>query len=158
MSQSGETIISKAPKTLDFTFSPGTFIQKELFVEANIGIGEISTVFPEKMFPIVGFQGFKLGMEANLKSGNNFIIAPKIGYELSITFFSLKLSAINYFQDKQSEFRLLPETGISIGGLINLTYGYGISFGQSINGISNHRFSLNFNLNKRLWNAVIYGN
>ncbi|WGD35150.1 hypothetical protein [Olleya sp. YS] len=156
-SQSGETSSFKESKSLDVVFSPSVLIQKEVFVDANIGIGEVSTSFPEKMFPIVGFQGFRIGLETNLKANEDFIIAPKLGYEFSITFFSLRLSALNYFQNNQSEFRLLPELGISLGGLVNVTYGYGIGFGQSINGISNHRLSLSFNLNKRLWNAVIYG-
>ena len=156
-SQSGETVSAKEQKSIDFVFSPGILIQKELFTELNIGIGEVSTRFPEKMIPIVGFTGFKIGMESNFKSNDDFIIAPKVGYEMSITYFSIKLSALNYFQNNQSEFRLLPEAGISIGGLVNLTYGYGISFGNSINGISNHRLTLSFNLNKKLFNAVIYG-
>ncbi|RAJ13416.1 hypothetical protein LY08_01933 [Olleya aquimaris] len=155
-SQSGETAYLKEPRSLDVVFSPGIFIQKEIFTEANILLG---TVYNNQSgyIPMVGATGFRVGIETNLKSNENFIIAPKLGYEISVTYFSIRLSALNYFQNKQSEFRLLPEAGISIGGLINLTYGYGIGFGQTIHGISNHRLSLSFNLNKRLWNAVIKG-
>ena len=153
-SQPGETKYSKEPTELDVVFSPGLIIQKEIFTEFNISIGKISTEFPPKMLPIVGFEGFRAGIETNLKSNEDFIIAPKLGYEISITFFSVKLSGINYFQNQQSEFRVLPELGASIGGMFNLTYGYGISFKNSINGISNHRLTFSVNLNRKLNSAV----
>lgn len=154
-SQSGETKYSKEPTELSFVFSPGVFIQKELFTEFNLSIGRVSAEFPSKMFPIVGFEGFRIGMEANLKSNDDFIIAPKLGYEISITFFSIRLSALNYFQDNESEFRILPELGASLGGMFNLTYGYGISFKNSINGISNHRLTFSINLNRQLNQANV---
>jgi len=67
----------------------------------------------------------------------------------------LRLSALNYFQNQQSEFRILPEVGASLGGMFNLTYGYGISFKNSINGISNHRLSFSINLNRKLNQANV---
>ncbi|MCB0398174.1 MAG: hypothetical protein KDD26_00855 [Winogradskyella sp.] len=152
--QSGETEILKEPEKVEFVFSSGVFIQKEVFTEFNISFGKVSAEFPPKMIPIVGFEGFRTGVETNLKSNEDFVIAPKLGYEISITFFSIRLSALNYFKNKESEFRILPELGASIGGMFNLTYGYGISFKNSINGISNHRLSLSINLNKKLNRAV----
>ena len=146
----------KEPKTKGFVFSPGIIIQKEIFTEFSIGYGDIYTDFKPKMVPNIGFKGFKLGMETNLKSKADFIIAPKIGYEISITYFSIRLSALNYFKNNQSEFRLLPEAGISLGGLVNLTYGYGIGFGNTIHEISNHRLTLSFNLNRKLFKAAKY--
>jgi len=154
-SQPGETEYSKEPTELSFVFSPGVLIQKEIFTEFNVIIGEVSDFLPPKLPPIVGVQGFRIGMETNLKSNEDFIIAPKVGYEISITFFSLRLSALNYFQNQQSEFRILPEFGASLGGMFNLTYGYGISFKNSINGISNHRLSFSINLNRKLNQANV---
>jgi len=154
-SQSGETKYSKEPKSLDFVFSPSLFIQKEVFTDLSIIIGRVETdTRHSKVPPVIGVYGWRLGLESNFKGGNDYIIAPKVGYEMSITFFTIRLSALNYFQNSQSEFRLLPEAGFSIGGMFNLSYGYGISFKNSINGISNHRLSLTINLNKRLSNSV----
>lgn len=146
---------NKKPKETDLVFSPGIFIQKDFFADVNIIIGTVETdTGHPKAPPIIGVYGWRLGAESNFKGGEDYIIAPKIGYEMSITFFSLRLSALNYFQNKQSEFRILPELGLSIGGFVNLTYGYGISFGNSINGISNHRLGLSFNLNRKLNTAI----
>jgi len=90
-------------------------------------------------------------LETNLRDGHNHTIAPKIGYEISATIFSLRLSAVNYFQNGNSEFRMLPELGISYNGWANLTYGYGIPFNNgNLNNVSCHRVGLSFNLDKRL--------
>ncbi|MFC0605983.1 hypothetical protein [Winogradskyella pulchriflava] len=154
-SQSGETASTNEPTKLELVFSPGMFVQKQIFTEINISVGRVSAEFPPKMFPIVGFEGFRAGVETNLRSNEDFIIAPKLGYEISLTFFSVRLSALNYFHNKESEFRILPELGVSLGGMFNLTYGYGISFKNPINDISNHRLSLSINLNRRLSQANI---
>ena len=61
---------------------------------------------------------------------------------------------MNYFQDDRSQLRILPELGISLGGAINLTYGYGQKIvGNKIYRLSNHRVSLTVNLQRDLWNA-----
>lgn len=154
-SQSGENDIPIAPNKFELIVSPGVFIQKEIFTEFNVIIGKISDDFPPKMFPIVGVEGLRIGLETNFNRNDEFIIAPKLGYEISLTFFSIRLSALNYFKNNQSEFRILPEVGASLGGMFNLTYGYGISFKNSIRSISNHRLALSINLNKRLHKANI---
>ena len=65
--------------------------------------------------------------------------------------FTLRFSAVNYFQNGNSEFRILPELGLSLGGWANLTYGYGIAFkNENLKNVSNHRISLTFNLNRKL--------
>lgn len=141
-------------KQTDFIFSPGIILQKGVFLEANLFIGEVITETSIKV-PVVGVQGWRVGLESNLQSGDNFVIAPKIGYELSATVFVLRLSAVNYFQNGNSEFRVLPEVGFSAGGWANLTYGYGIPLNDgNLRDVSRHRLSLSFNLNKRLQKAA----
>ncbi len=140
---------SKTSKKYDYAFSPGIISQGNMFNELNLTIGKVST---ENW--TVGIVGWRLGLESNFKYDKEFIIAPKIGYDISMTYFTVRLSAINYFQNKKSEFRLLPEIGISLGGSLCLTYGYGISINNSdISGLSNHRIGLSFNINKRLNDA-----
>lgn len=153
--QPGETEKSKEPTKLDIVFSPGVIIQKEIFGELNIIIGGIANEGQSKI-PIVGVGGLRVGFETNLKSNTDFIIAPKIGVELSAAIISMRLSAINYFKDNESEFRILPELGISLNGSVNLTYGYGISFKNTINGISNHRLGLSININKKLNSGAFF--
>ncbi|MDC8003917.1 hypothetical protein POV27_07625 [Aureisphaera galaxeae] len=135
---------------LDVAFAPGLIYQGNFFADLNILIGEV-TVDLDSKIPIVGIKGFRIGMESNFRDNENFTIAPKIGYEISPMLYTLRLSALNYFQNGNSEFRILPEIGLSLGGWGLLTYGYGIAFNDgNLNNVSNHRVSLSFNLNKRL--------
>lgn len=136
-------------KKYDFAFAPGIICQGNMFNELNITVGKIST---ENW--TVGIVGWRIGIESNFKYNSEFIIAPKVGYDISMTYFTVRLSAVNYFQNDKSEFRILPEIGISLGGSFCLTYGYGISLKNSeVLGASNHRIGLSFNINKQLNDA-----
>ena len=133
-------------KKYDFAFSPGLICQKETFGEVNLLVGK---VIIEK--GIIGMSGIRMGVESNFKSNSEFIIAPKIGYEITATIFSLRLSTLNYFQNSRNDFRFLPEIGLSWGGFVNLTYGYNFRLTSTeIEDLSKHRFCLSFNLNKKL--------
>ena len=136
----------ESKKKFDFAFSPEIISQKEIFGGANLLIGKVVI---EKM--VVGMSGTRIGFESNFKNNGDFIIAPKIGYETSGTILVMRLSAINYFQSNKSEFRILPEIGLSWGGFVNLTYGYNFRLTNSqIDNLSKHRFCLSFNFNKKL--------
>jgi hypothetical protein len=127
-------------------FSPGIIIQRNVFLDANILIGKVMVDLNPKV-PNVGIQGIRIGLESDC----NNIIAPKIGYEFTPMIFSSRLSVANYFQNGNSEFRIIPELGLSFYSWMNLTYGYGISIGNDrISDIGHHRVSLTFNFNKRL--------
>ena len=153
--QSGETQQNsriEKPK-IEVLFSPGIIVQHETFLDLNLLIGVV--VVEQSKIPVIGVTGIRVGVETNLRDGHNHTIAPKIGFEMSATIFSMRLSAVNYFQNGNSEFRMLPELGISVYGWANLTYGYGIPFNNgNLNNVSCHRVSLSFNLDKRLSNAV----
>ena len=137
----------------DVLFSPGIIVQHETFLEFNMLIGDLTNL-PGKI-PIIGVDGIRIGVETNLRDGRNHTIAPKVGYEISATLFVIRLSAVNYFQNGNSEFRILPELGLSIYGWVNLTYGYGIPLHNgNLNNVSCHRVGLSFNLNRRLRDAV----
>ena len=92
----------------DFAFSPELISQRDLFGGANLLIGK---VINEKM--IIGMSGVRIGVESNFKNKQDLIIAPKVGVEISGTIVVMRLSAVNYFQNDKSEFRLLPEIGLS---------------------------------------------
>jgi hypothetical protein len=130
----------------EVAFSPGIVLQREVFAEANVLFGKVEI---EK--GICGISGIRLGVESNLKSGDEWTIAPKAGVEASLTIMSIRLSAANYFQNGNSELRLIPEMGFSWGGFVNITYGYGLKLSNSdITNLSQHRLTLSFNINKRL--------
>ena len=119
-----------------------------MFVEANLLYGNVVNV-PGKI-PIMYYSGFRIAIESNL-STDHYTIAPKIGYEYTPELLSFRLSAVNYFQDNNSEFRILPEIGLSLFTLINLNYGYGISFNdQNLHNVGKHRISITINLNRTL--------
>ncbi|RZJ67496.1 MAG: hypothetical protein EOO50_05795 [Flavobacterium sp.] len=133
-----------------FAFSPGVILQREVFAEANITYG---TIVSNKM--MIGISGVRVGVESNLKSGDDFTIAPKIGCEVAMTFLAMRATAVHYFQNGNNEFRLVPEVGISMGGAINLTYGYGFRFQKAeIANLSQHRLSLTLNINQTLFETL----
>jgi hypothetical protein len=130
----------------DYAFSPEVISQKDFFGGINLLIGKVVN---EKM--IIGMSGVRIGAESNFKNNSEFIIAPKVGFETSGTIFVMRLNAVNYFQDRKSDFRILPEIGLSWAGVINLTYGYNIRLTNSlVEDINKHRFSLSINLNRKL--------
>jgi hypothetical protein len=131
-------------------FSPGVIQQRNTFLESNLFMG---IIFAEegKKVPAVGVAGFRIGIESDL----NKTIAPKFGVELALLAVTVRLSAANYYQDKNSEFRIIPEFGYCVGGWVNLTYGYGISLnGRNLTDIGHHRVAISFNLNRRLGKAA----
>ncbi len=136
----------KESKHFDFAFSPGVIVQRNVFLDANVIIGKTFFNLNPKV-PYVGIHGIRIGLETDC----NKTFAPKIGYEFTPMIFTLRLSAANYFQNDNSEFRILPEIGLSFYSWINLTYGYGISLNKgNITDIGHHRISLTFNFNKKL--------
>jgi len=133
----------------DLSFSPGFIVQRQAFAEANLNIGEVLS-----NGSVLGIAGYRIGAESNLRTGRDFIIAPKVGYEVCILIGVVRLSAINYFKGSTSEFRILPEVGLSMFGLINITYGYNIRVtSPAIGDISSHRLAISINLNKELFDA-----
>ena len=130
-------------------FSPGIIQQRNTFIESNLFIGTIFAEDGDKV-PAVGVAGFRVGIESDL----NRTFAPKVGAELALLAITVRLTAANYYQEKNSEFRLIPEFGYCIGGWVNLTYGYGFSLNDGdLTDIGHHRVTLSFNLNKRLRKA-----
>jgi hypothetical protein len=128
-----------------FLFSPGISYQNQFFGEVNVmyAYGLYADAPPHTIGP-------RLGFEFNFDP-NNFIIAPKIGYEVSVALALIRLNVIKYFTKNDNEFRLLPEIGLCWRSYVNLTYGYSIALPKStIKEISISRITLTFNLNKHL--------
>lgn len=129
--------------------SPGVSYQKEFF-------GELSIMYAETAMNNtgLGIYGPKLGVEMNFSS-DNFIYAPKLGFEVDVLFFSVRANAVSYIEDGSVDLRLLPEVGFSFFGLANLTYGYGIPvLDHRVEDISRHRVTLTFNLSRDLWRDI----
>ena len=133
-------------------FSGGIVFQHQFFLDANVLVGHYIAI--DGKIPLIGINGWRAGLESSFDFDNH-IIGPKVGLDFSFLPVSARLSAINYFQDDKSQLRLLPELGISIGGAVNLSYGYGQKIiGDKIYKLSYHRVSLTVNLQKDLWKTV----
>lgn len=135
----------------EFVFSPGLVVQGNLHNEFNLMIGQ-----KHDFMIMPSFTGIRIGVESNMKYDKDFIIAPKIGYEFSMVIFVFRLNAINYFQNGNSNFYIYPEFGISLGGSVNLTYGYNSLKSNDIIGLSKHRIGLSINLNRNLNKGTLY--
>jgi hypothetical protein len=128
------------------SFSPGILVQHQVFGEANVLVG---SAIKNKM--IIGVTGLRFGVESNFKSGNEHILGLKAGAEIDVLVFAMRASVIEYFNGSRSQLRLLPEFGITFGGLYTLTYGYGMKLTDTdIPGISHHRLSLSINMGRKL--------
>ncbi len=126
--------------------SPGISSQREIFGELNIMLAK--EVDGGGSCGSNGFSGLRVGFESNLKK-DNFIIAPKIGYEVSAYPLCLRGNIIDYLSNGKSDLRLLPEIGISFNGYINLVYGYNFPLLKNkLTEISNSRITLTFNIGK----------
>jgi hypothetical protein len=142
------TIAQEKKKWPDFAISPGVIFQRQTFGELNILIGRYESSTGGN-----AFGGVRIGAESNFKNWNDHIFAPKIGVELSGMVICMRATALTYFHNGDTQFRLLPELGISFLGFANLTYGYNFNLSKvDINGISNHRVCLSINLNRDLIN------
>ncbi len=129
--------------------SPGLIYQGEL-------LGEINLMFSKLEMTTGGaaIWGPRVGIESSF-TNNNYLIAPKIGYEFSGLIFCVRGNLLSYFQDKEVDLRFLPEIGLSLSGAMNLCYGYNIHIiADKINDISNHRISLTINLDLDLWKGL----
>lgn len=126
--------------------SPGVSYQKEFFAELSIMYAETAMNNTG-----LGIYGPRLGVEVNFDS-DNFIYAPKLGFEVDVLFLSVRANAVSYIDSGDVDLRILPEVGFSFFGLANLTYGYGIPvLNHRVEDISRHRVTLTFNLSRDLW-------
>lgn len=158
--QSAKTDSLPTPKTKaveqesSFAIFPsiGYVLQKESFVEANIAVGHVVC----EGF-MCGDIAWRFGVESNLKNGTQQVIAPKIGLEAASQILAMRISAVDYIQEGQSEFRLLPELGLSVCGLLNITYGYGFRLTKTdLDGIGGHRLCISINVSPKLYKKVFY--
>lgn len=140
----------KKAKT-EYMFSPGVIVQGNLHNELNFMIGQKG-----EFMIMPSFNGIRIGVESNMKYDKDFIIAPKIGYEFSMSVLVFRINAINYFQNGNSNFYIYPEVGIGLGGSVNLTYGYNSLKNNEIIGLSKHRIGLSINLNRNLNKGTLY--
>lgn len=139
------------PKKFEYAFSPGVVVQGNFHNEFNFMVGKITQ---EKMF--ISYTAIRAGVETNFLYNEDFIIAPKIGFEYSVLILTFRLTGINYFQNSNSNFYIYPEVGISLGGSVNLTYGYNSLKNCEIDGLSKHRIGLSININRKLNKGTLY--
>lgn len=138
---------------LKFTVVPslGYVEQNHSFTEANLLIGYVGGNNYSW-----GMTGIRLGVESNLLPDNDQIIAPKIGFEVAQLIIITRLSFIDYIKGNQSELRIVPEVGLTLLGLVNITYGYGQRINATrIEGISAHRFGVSINFSPTVFKQLI---
>jgi len=130
-------------------FSPVVSYQKEFF-------GELSLMYAETAMQHsgLGIYGPRLGVGMNFNA-DDFIFAPKLGFEIDVIFLSVRANAVGYINRGDVDLRLLPELGVSFFGLANLIYGYGIPvLSSELGSVSRHSVTLTVNLSRDLWNDI----
>jgi hypothetical protein len=120
-----------------YAYNYSSFLQAGLVWGKNIGNIHI----PSSAF------GFGTDLGFNFK---NYLWAPKVFFEYN-PFIGLpfRLNLISYLQSGTADIRLLPELGISAGGLFTISYGYGFRLSkQQLPAVASNRLSLNISLIK----------
>jgi hypothetical protein len=104
--------------------------------------GELSIMYADiHRHEGVSFNGLKVGVESSFNP-DNYLIAPKIGFESCLALYSVRANFLTYFQNNTSDLRLLLEIGPSAYGVFTLTYGYCPHLLMDKNpNISSHRVS-----------------
>ena len=129
--------------------SPGLIYQGQFLGELNLMLSRLDMTAGGS-----AIWGPRIGLESSFRS-DNYMIAPKIGYEFSGLLFCLRANALSYFQNGDIDLRILPEIGLSLSGAMNLCYGYNIHiYKDKINDVSNHRISLTINMDFDLWKGL----
>lgn len=125
----------------------GLGIQETAFVEAGIQLHKIY-IHPLSLAsagPYLTIDGLIID--------ENFIIGPKLGYEITAGLLGLAADVTYYSDFDKDSWIFTPRAGISVLGFANLFYGRNIFLSDFIfQGIDQNRFSLVFNLNKDYFN------
>jgi hypothetical protein len=125
--------------------------QSTAFIEAGIQLHQIY-VHPLAL----ASAGPYLTVDGLIKKKDpidDFIIGPKIGYEVTGGLFGLAADFTYYTDFNRESVMFTPKAGLTILGFADLFYGYNISLSNdTFKSISRNRFSLVFNINKDYFN------
>jgi hypothetical protein len=131
----------------------GFGLQRSIYTEAGISFHKY----------IVGCTGYAsktaymaLEWMPTIRPENeNNIYALKTGYEVNGSIIALGIEAKYQSDLKKNDIVLTPKVGLGIYGMINIFYGYNISFNRSpFTRVGHHQFSIVANLNKRIINDI----
>jgi hypothetical protein len=82
------------------------------------------------------------------------LMSPKVGYEVSVYGLGGAVEAKYQSDGKNKDFVITPRVGFSLMGLVNLMYGYNISFNEyPFPGVGRNQFSLMFNIYRKPWRS-----
>ncbi len=134
---------------------------------ARLGLGFQRSIYTEAGFSlhkyIVGCTGYAsktayLALEwmPTIKpESERAIYGLKLGYEMNASIIAFGLETKYQSDLKKNDLILTPKIGLGIYGMINVFYGYNISFNHNpFDRVGHHQFSLVFNLNKHIINDV----
>jgi hypothetical protein len=120
---------------------PEIIFPKQIFANINFVLH-----FPVKSnFEVAIWHGPVLGFETNFIP-NDYIYGIKAGYSFDLAHFTgltFRLYSIMYNNVNQWDIRIQPEIGLSMFGVLGVTYGYNFPLLETVNkGIGNHRITL----------------
>ena len=125
----------------------GLGVQETAFVEAGIQLHKIY-IHPLSLAsagPYLTIDGLIID--------ENFIMGPKLGYEITAGLLGLAADVTYYSDFDQDAWMFTPRAGLSVLGFANLFYGRNIFLSDFMfSHIDKNRFSLVFNLNKDYFN------
>ena len=123
---------------------PNIILSKQIFGNINIALG-FDRILKKNIEGMI-LHGPIIGFETNFIP-NDYIYGIKTGYFIDYVHFfglSFRLNSIMYNNSaNQWDIRIQPEIGLTIFGVLGVTYGYNFTLLETKNrGIGNHRVSL----------------
>jgi hypothetical protein len=147
--------ISRNPQWTKYNSSVrlGLGLQRSIYTEAGISLHKY----------IVGCTGYAskaayLALEwvpTTRPESERAVYGLKLGYEMNASIIAFGLETKYQSDFKKNDIVLTPKIGLGIYGMINIFYGYNISFNRSpFDRVGHHQFSLVVNLNKHIINDI----
>jgi len=121
-------------------------------IKADIGLYQANQILKNDFSTdgnrSVGIYNHNLFISTEFNLNNNFILGPKIGYELNLLIFQIRLNIIDYTNLQQDNlFVFRPDIGLTFFGLFSISYGYNVFLaGNNFNMVDRHTIGLTYNM------------
>jgi hypothetical protein len=146
--------------TLTSLYSQDTLTNHNFFDDYKSGI-VMGCIFQDKTYATIGgvfaqdydrktrqTLGFGICADFSLNTSST-IIGPRAFFEVTKGIFGYRINLAYYFQNRDEDFRVIPEVYLTLYGRVNFCYGLSLATpNRTINDLGLHRFSLQFNFIK----------
>ena len=127
----------------------GIGAQKSFFSE--IGFARLSYIYNDLGYASAAYYAALEWTPTILPDKPRNVYGLKAGYEMNLRALAVGIEVKYQTDRKENDFVLTPKVGFGVIGVVNIFYGYNISFMSSpFDKIGHNQFSIVFNLNRHI--------